>query len=233
MRLRQLPSPLMQLKLRKIVLWLCLAVTVSLPAELKIGDSYAQVLKEKGLPVSKIETGNVHLLNYPDRTIKLENGIVVALQAPTPSTPAIRPNPARTSTAKKQAASGPNAAENLTWQTDYTAALAQAKAENRQVFLFFTGSDWCSWCMRLNKEILSTAEFARYAKEKLVLVEVDFPKKERQPATLKSQNAKLAKLYHIEGYPTVIVLDSSSKKIDELGYQEGGPKPFIDHLAKR
>src|SRR5690349_8751855 len=39
-----------------------------------------------------------------------------------------------------------SAAEDVTWTTDYKAALAQAKAQNRHVFLFFTGSDWCSWC---------------------------------------------------------------------------------------
>jgi thioredoxin-related protein len=122
--------------------------------------------------------------------------------------------------------------EQLTWQTDYAAALIQAKTENRQVFLFFTGSDWCSWCKRLNKEILSTPEFARYSKEKLILVEVDFPKKRQQSATLKAQNAKLAKRYKIEGYPTVIILNSAGTKIDELGYQEGGPAPFISRLNK-
>ena len=122
--------------------------------------------------------------------------------------------------------------EQLTWQTDYAAALIQAKTENRQVFLFFTGSDWCSWCKRLNKEILSTPEFARYSKEKLILVEVDFPKKRPQSATLKTQNAKLAKRYKIEGYPTVILLNSAGTKIDELGYQEGGPAPFISRLNK-
>ena len=123
-------------------------------------------------------------------------------------------------------------ADQLVWQTDYPAALNQARAENRRVLLFFTGSDWCSWCRRLNKEILSTPEFARYSQENLVLVEVDFPKKRPQSSTLKAQNAKLAKQYKIEGYPTVIILDSSGKKIDELGYQEGGPAPFISRLGK-
>jgi len=119
---------------------------------------------------------------------------------------------------------------SLVWQTDYAAALAQAKAEKRHVFLFFTGSDWCGWCKRLNKEILSTPEFAEYSKEKLILVELDFPKKRKLPATVKAQNAKLADKFKIEGYPTVIVLDSSGTKVGDLGYQEGGPGPFIARL---
>ena len=40
------------------------------------------------------------------------------------------------------------------WGTDYKAALAQAKAENKQVLLDFTGSDWCGYCKLLDKEVL-------------------------------------------------------------------------------
>ena len=124
------------------------------------------------------------------------------------------------------------AAEASGWTTDYKAALEQAKADDRRVFLFFTGSDWCSWCKRLNKEILSTPEFQKFAGDKLVLVELDFPKSKSQPGAVKSQNAKLAQQFKIEGYPTVIVLDSTGKKVGELGYQQGGPGPFIEAIGK-
>jgi protein disulfide-isomerase len=124
------------------------------------------------------------------------------------------------------------ATEASHWSTDYKAALAQAKAENRHVFLFFTGSDWCGWCKRLQKEILTTPEFGKYAGEKLILVELDFPRAKPQASAVKAQNAKLAERFKIEGYPTVIVLDSSGKPVGQLGYQEGGPGPFVDALSK-
>ncbi|MEO7597763.1 MAG: thioredoxin family protein [Opitutus sp.] len=123
-------------------------------------------------------------------------------------------------------------AESATWTTDYQAALAQAKTQNRHVMLFFTGSDWCGWCKKLNKEILTTTEFSKFAAEKLILVELDFPRSKAQPAAVKAQNAKLQEKFKIEGYPTVIVLDSAGKKVGELGYQEGGPQPFVEALSK-
>ena len=37
--------------------------------------------------------------------------------------------------------------------TDYKAALAKAKAENKDVLIDFSGSDWCRWCVKLDKEV--------------------------------------------------------------------------------
>jgi len=66
----------------------------------------------------------------------------------------------------------------------------------------------------------------------LVLVEVDFPRAKKQSAELKKANQALQEKYKIEGYPTIIVLDSAGKKIGETGYVEGGPKAFIAELDK-
>jgi thioredoxin-related protein len=116
--------------------------------------------------------------------------------------------------------------------TDFAAARDQAKAQGRHVFLFFTGSDWCGWCQRLNQEILSTPEFAQYAGEHLILVELDFPRGKPQSQALVAQNARLQQQYRIRGYPTVIVLDSSGRAVGHLGYQEGGPGPFLEALSR-
>jgi len=124
-----------------------------------------------------------------------------------------------------------NAAE-LNWLTDLPAAQTKAKAEDKLVMLDFTGSDWCGWCIRLNKEVFSKPEFSEYAKKNLVLVEVDFPRSKAQTATQKRSNQALAEKYHIEGYPTIIVLDKDGKKVGQLGYMPGGPKAFTEALDK-
>jgi len=125
-----------------------------------------------------------------------------------------------------------NAAESLTWLTDLPKAQAQAKTEKKLVMLDFTGSDWCGWCIKLNKEVFSQPEFAEYAKTNLVAVEVDFPNKKKLSAEQKKANDALAQKYDIKGYPTIIVLDSAGKKVGELGYLKGGPKAFIAELEK-
>jgi len=124
----------------------------------------------------------------------------------------------------------PAGAAEVQWMTDLPKAQAKAKSEHKLVMLDFTGSDWCGWCIKLNKEVFSKPEFAEYAGKNLVLVEVDFPNQKRQTAELKAANEALQEKFKVEGYPTIIVPNSAGQKIGELGYQPGGPKPFIDKL---
>ena len=116
------------------------------------------------------------------------------------------------------------------WDDDCDKALAKAKEEKKMVLLDFTGSDWCGWCIKLDKEVFSKSEFKSYAKDNLVLVEVDFPRSKPQSKKLKEQNQKLQQEFGVQGYPTIIVLNSEGKKVGTLSYEEGGPGPFIAKL---
>jgi protein disulfide-isomerase len=118
------------------------------------------------------------------------------------------------------------------WLTDLPKAQAKAKAENKMVLLDFTGSDWCVWCVRLKEEVFSKAAFAEYAEKNLVLVEVDFPHKKKLSDEQKAANEALEKKFKVEGYPTIIVLNSEGKQVGELGYQPGGPAAFTAALDK-
>lgn len=123
------------------------------------------------------------------------------------------------------------AAADLVWLTDLDKAQAQAKAEGKLVFINFTGSDWCGWCIKLKKEVFDTREFADYAKTNLVLVEVDFPNRKPQSAELKKANAALQKKFRVRGFPTLIVLDANGRTLwEQAGYMAGGPKAWIAKL---
>ena len=45
------------------------------------------------------------------------------------------------------------------WLDDYDAALKKAADENKHIVVDFSGSDWCGWCKRLDKEVFATDEF--------------------------------------------------------------------------
>src|SRR5262245_27613816 len=123
-------------------------------------------------------------------------------------------------------------AEELKWLTDAAKAQTQAKTEKKLVLLDFTGSDWCGWCIKLNKEVFSKPEFAEYAKKNLVLVEVDFPRRKQLSAEQQQANNALQEKYRIEGFPTIIVLDGNGRKVGELGCIEGGPKKVSAEMGQ-
>jgi thiol-disulfide isomerase/thioredoxin len=128
-------------------------------------------------------------------------------------------------------------ASGLTWSLDFPQALARAKTGNKMVLIDFTGSDWCPWCIKFDHDVLSTDKFAAYAGAKLVLVMADFPNHTAQSSALKQANEELKDKFHVSGFPTLVVLDSSGKEIGkQVGYARGGPEAFIaklDGFSKR
>lgn len=117
------------------------------------------------------------------------------------------------------------------WSDNYEKALATAKAEKKLVLADFTGSDWCGWCIKMKKETFSEKAFKDYAEKNLVLVEVDFPKHKRLPATLAKQNDALMTKYGVESYPTYIITDPDGREIGrQPEYLKGGPVAFIDKV---
>jgi thioredoxin-related protein len=122
-------------------------------------------------------------------------------------------------------------AEDLKWSTSLPDAIKAAKETKKAVLIDFTGSDWCSWCVKLKKEVFDTPEFAQYAKDNLVLVELDYPSKKEQSAELKKANAELKTKYAIKGFPTLILLDGDGKELGrQVGYLAGGPKAFTNKI---
>jgi thiol-disulfide isomerase/thioredoxin len=111
-------------------------------------------------------------------------------------------------------------------------AQALAKAQGKDILMFFTGSDWCGYCIQLVDEVFSKQEFLDYAKDNFVLVDLDFPSDESiiTPEQL-AHNEKWRDKFDIQGYPTVILTDSSVNSYALTGYEEGGPKNYSDNLA--
>ncbi len=192
------------------------------------GDTLAAVIAEKGEPKSRLERGTLTVLTYDDNVIRLENGVVVSQKSPGADY-AVRSQPLAPKTAHRPRTPTGTAGE---WTTDHAAALAAANGSGRKVLLLFTGSDWCGWCMKLDAEILGTPEFRDFARESLVLVKLDFPRRSQLPDHVRAQNSRLQQQYGIEGYPTVVVLNDAGTEIGRLGYQRGGPTPFMAKLQR-
>lgn len=127
-------------------------------------------------------------------------------------------------------------AQELKWHTDVKEAIAIGNKERKPLLLFFTGSDWCGWCIRLQKEVLLTPEFTKWAKEKVVLVELDYPRSVPQTQEVKRQNYELQNAFGVQGYPTVYFATASTREdgkinfqgLGKTGYVPGGPVAWLE-----
>jgi thiol-disulfide isomerase/thioredoxin len=114
-------------------------------------------------------------------------------------------------------------------------AISISQKEKKPIMLFFTGSDWCGWCIRLQKEVFKTPEFIEWAKANVVLVDVDFPRNNQQTQATKDQNNLLQQQFSVRGYPTVCFVKPEKTKdgkynltkLGQKGYEEGGPNHWI------
>ena len=118
------------------------------------------------------------------------------------------------------------------WGEDVAAASETAKKEGKLMLLAFSGSDWCGWCVKMEKEIYSQKKFINEAKKKFVLVMIDSPRnKEILTKLAKKQNPELVKKYDIHGYPSTVIARPSGEVVKRFGgYQRGGIESFLEAL---
>lgn len=127
------------------------------------------------------------------------------------------------------------AQDNVHWETDLKKAVDISIEKKLPLFLFFTGSDWCGVCKKLQNEVFFKPEFAEWAKDKVVLVELDFPRNKQPDPELQKQNAPMKEMFGVTGYPTIVFVTPSKNqngtyytRIGNLGYKMGGPAVWLE-----
>lgn len=112
-----------------------------------------------------------------------------------------------------------------------TAAFKIASKNNQYVLMVFSGSDWCQPCIRFKKEVLDNSEFIHFATTQLVILNVDFPQRKKQPDTLIKQNELLAEQYNPQGYfPQIILFDADHSTVNKIPYAKQSAEEFIQQL---
>lgn len=118
------------------------------------------------------------------------------------------------------------------WLTDYEEAFIKARNENKHVLINFTGSDWCGWCHKLDREVFSQPEFKEYAKDNLVLLKLDFPRRTPQPQEVKIKNQGYVRKFGVTGFPTILIAKSNQQVVLRTGYKAGGAEKYAKHIDR-
>lgn len=118
-----------------------------------------------------------------------------------------------------------------TWQTNYEVATKMAKEQNKPLLILFTGSDWCSWCQRLEKEVLQSEPFEDKITKSFVCLKIDFPIKRQQASDQFKQNQDLKAKYMVQGFPTIILLTPKLDFIGTVGYETVGGGAYAEKLV--
>ncbi len=124
----------------------------------------------------------------------------------------------------------PAKAGELTWHTDLAKARELSDATKKPIFGFFTGSDWCGWCHKLEANVFDKAAFIAWANKNVILLELDFPRRKKLSAELVQQNQGLQQAFQVRGYPTIWIFTISEdpatqnlnlNALGSLGYPSG------------
>ena len=122
-----------------------------------------------------------------------------------------------------------HAPTNVGWERSINHAIDQSESSGKPIMLVFSGSDWCSYCQRLEHEVLQTPEFKTWSSNNVIKVMVDFPQYYNLSADVARQNQRLKQYFekHLRGYPTVLMITSDGSIIGRTGYVAGGPMAWI------
>ena len=125
-------------------------------------------------------------------------------------------------------------AVEVPWVVDIDEAIKQAKAEGKDLFINFTGSDWCGWCHKLEGEVFGHAEFVDAASKDFVFLFLDFPKAQelKDKVVDAERNEEWKTNFGVAGFPTIILATADGHPYARSGYQEGGPAPYLELLTE-
>ena len=91
--------------------------------------------------------------------------------------------------------------ERVQWRDDLPAALAESRATNRPVLLYFT-ADWCGPCQWMKRNVFTDDAVAAAMHERYIPVRLDH-----------DQRGDLIVRYQVEGIPWFAVLDHNGRPV--------------------
>ncbi len=119
------------------------------------------------------------------------------------------------------------------WVTSMAEARKLARQENKTILVDFSGSDWCGYCKRLQRDVFSKSEFKDYSEANLVLLKIDFPKYKTLPADQIKANQDLKNQYSVNTLPALFLITADETILMRSGFWPGSAGDFVTMLKSK
>ena len=118
------------------------------------------------------------------------------------------------------------------WNDDLQAARAQAELENKHLLIYFSGSDWCNWCIFVKQGVFDKELFLQEVSKHYVLVQLDWPRYKPTPQHFE-RDEELRLKWDIHAFPTVILADGQLRRFAKPTENRPDDVPgWVEALAK-
>ncbi|MFL0169622.1 thioredoxin family protein [Tenacibaculum maritimum] len=124
----------------------------------------------------------------------------------------------------------------VNWEGSFKEAKKKASKENKPILIYFSGSDWCGPCIKLDKELFHTQKFKEFAAKNFVLYLADFPRNnDLVTKEAKKVNKELSERYGQSSFPSVIIVDADEMILGEKNgtYMTEYYYPFFNSVLKK
>lgn len=119
-------------------------------------------------------------------------------------------------------------ADGINWLDNYAKAQEESQKTGKPILMLFTGSDWCGYCIKMEKDAFSKPEFQKFIQQNFIMFKADFPRRKKLEPGVVTQNLKLQTQYKVGGYPTVIITDAKGKVLAQTGFMRGDVNTYIN-----
>ena len=118
------------------------------------------------------------------------------------------------------------------WSTNIEEAVEEAGQEDKYVFVYFAGSDWCPYCMDFEANVIDAPTFQRYLRENFVPVLIDSPRYLEISEEQKAYNQEQLATYDVRGFPAIGVFSGTGEPLVLTGYNRNGVHAFTRYLKQ-
>ena len=120
----------------------------------------------------------------------------------------------------------------LMWFGYYDTAKIEAKANNKDIMIVLTGSEWCKPCVKMKKNVFENQEFIDYATERFVIFEVNLDRHWDMDSKVYKDYSYFKDKYQSNALPTLIILGSDETKKAVISEKLTSFEKTMEHLKQ-